>query len=162
MTILLKYIPRLPRGCALTNRNSLITVGPSPPVSTAAAVITTEVSVTLTCAVEETDWPSFPVVPSVVGVLRAVRARIHRDGHALSAPHASTTRVVVQARGWRTALSTSQSLGCHTFSGELSTHDRRAQKNQKAALPHYPKRLSNFTHDWDSTTGYLPAIIHLN
>lgn len=131
----------------LTNIYSLVTVGPRPSVSTAAAVITAEVSITLTGAVKETDGPSFPIIPSVVRVLRAVRARVHRDGHALSAPRAGATRVVVESRGRRAALSTPELFRCHTLSGELSAHDHRARKQQKAALKHYPKkRLANFTH----------------
>jgi len=68
---------------ALTNRNSLITVGTRPSMFAAAAVITAEVPITLTGAVEETDGPSFPIVPSVVRVLRPMWARVHRDGHTL-------------------------------------------------------------------------------
>lgn len=110
-------------------------------MSTAAAVITAEVSITLTGAVKETDGPSFPIIPSVVRVLRAVRARVHRDGHALSAPRAGATRVVVESRGRRAALSTPESFGCHALSGELSAHDHRARNQQKAALKHYAKKM---------------------
>lgn len=141
MTLLFEYLPRLPRGRALTNRNSLVAVGPRPSVSAAAAVITAEVSITLTGTVEETDGPSFPIIASVVRVLRAVPARVHRHGHALSAPRAGATRVVVESGGRRAALSAPESFGCHTFSGELSAHDHRAHKHQKAALPHYPKTV---------------------
>ncbi len=144
ITLLFEYLPRLPRGRALTNRNSLVAVGPSPSVFAAAAVITAEVSVTLTGTVEETDGPSLPIIPSVVRVLRAVPARVHRHGHALSAPRAGATRVVVESGGRRAALSAPESFGCHALSGELSVHDHRAHKHQKAALPHYPRMVANF------------------
>lgn len=123
----------------------------------AAAVITAEVSVTPTGTVEEPDGPSFPIVPSVVRVLRAVRARVRRDWHALSAPSAGATRVVVESRGRRTAPSTPESFGCHTLSGELSAHERRAHKHQKPAPRH-------FTHDDLSVflTEYLPVNMHFN
>lgn len=65
-------------GCALTNSDPLVTVDPRPSMSATAAIVTSEVSIAPTCAVEETDWPSFPVISSVVGVLRSVRASIHR------------------------------------------------------------------------------------
>lgn len=138
-------------------------------MSTAAAVITAEVSVTLTGAVKETDGPSFPIIPSVVRVLRAVRARVHRDGHALSAPRAGATRVVVESRGRRAALSTPESFGCHALSGELSAHDHRARNQQKAALKHYAKKngwqiLRTAAAELESVlpTNYLVANMHFN
>ncbi len=140
ISTIISYFPRLPRRSSLTNINSLVTVGPRPSVSAAAAVIPAEVPVALTGAVEETDGPSFPIVPSIVRVLRAVRARVNRHGHALSAPRAGATRVVVESRGRRAALSTPESLSGHALSGELSAHDHRAHKHQNAAPKHHPKR----------------------
>lgn len=125
---------------ALTNIYSLVTVGSSPSVSTAAAVVTAEVSITLTGAVEETDRPSFPIIPSVVRVLRPVRARVHPDIHTLPAPRAGATRVVDESEGRRAALSTPEHFGCHALSRELSAHHHRAREQQKVALKHHPKK----------------------
>lgn len=144
----MKYFPIFLRGRALTNINPLVTVGPRPSVSAAAAVIPAEVPITLTSTVEVTDGPSLPVVPSVVRVLRAVRARVHRDGHALSAPRAGPARVVVESEGRRAALSTPESFGCHTLSGELGAHHHRAHKHQETAPKHDPNFYARLELIW--------------
>lgn len=142
---------------ALTNRNSLVTVGPGQSVFTAAAVMTTEVSVTLTGTAEKTAGPSFPIIPSVVRVLRPMRLCVHRHRHTLSTPGAGATRVIRQSRRRRAALSTPETLWSHTLSGELSAHNHRAHNHQKAELPHYPKKKSrcqSFTHGWFRVSFY--------
>lgn len=63
-------------------------------MSAAAAVEPAEVAVTLAGAVEVADGPPLAIVPAVVRVLGPVRARVHRDVDALSAPRAGATWVV--------------------------------------------------------------------
>lgn len=128
----------------LTHRDSLIAVDPCPSVFASSAVKTTEVPVALTGAVEKTNRPSLPVVPSVVRVLGPVWTSVHRDGHTLSSPRAGATGVIRKCLGGRTALSTPESLWCHTFSGELCAHDRCAHQYQK--LPHDPQYDIKYFH----------------
>lgn len=106
-------------------------------MSAAAAVEPAEVPVALAGAVKEADGPALPIIPPVVRILRAVRARVHGDVHALPAPRADATRVVGESGGRRAALSAPEPLGRHALPGELSAHHHRAREEQKAPLEHH-------------------------
>lgn len=120
-------------------------------MSAAAAVVAAEVPIALTGAVEETDGPPLPIVAPVVRVLRAVRAPVRRDGHALSAPRAGATRVVAESGGRRAALSAPETFGRRALPGELCARDHRAHEQQKAPLERHVLRAAaaaaeRFTH----------------
>lgn len=127
----------------LTHADPLVACGSRPPVSAAAAVEAAEVSAALTAAVEEADGPPLPVVTPVVRVLRAVRARVRREGHALAAARGGTARVEVEPGGGRAALSAPETLRGHALSRELCVHEGCAHEHEyeDAAGNHDPKRL---------------------
>lgn len=120
----------------LTDIHPLVAVVPGKSVSAAAAVEAAKVAVALAGAVEVADGPPLPIVPAVVRVLGAVRARVHCNVDALSASRAGATRVVDETFGRRAALSASEPLGRHAHPGELSAHDCRGRQEQKAPQDH--------------------------
>lgn len=126
----------------LTNRHLLVTVGSGPAVSAAATVVAAEVAVTLTRPVEKAHGPSLSVVASIMRILRAVWARIHRDREALSAAYARAARVIVESWGGRTALPGPEGLRCDALPGELRAHQQQsARQKQKDAPQHRTTRL---------------------
>lgn len=64
---------------SLTNRDPLITVWSSQPVSASPTVVATEVAVTLAGAVEKSQGPPFSVIPPGVRVLGPVAPVVCSD-----------------------------------------------------------------------------------
>lgn len=120
----------------LTHTDSLITVYSSKPISAPSTVVPTKFCVTLAGPVKEAQRPSFPIVPSVVRVLRAVWPPINDDWHTPATPGPHSTFIVGQASGRWTAGGTTQDLGCHTFAWELRLGDRDVHAERKHTLPH--------------------------
>lgn len=114
----------------LTDIHALVAVVAGKSVSAAAAVQAAEVAVALAGAVEVAHGPPLPIVPAVVRVLGAVRARVRCDVDALSAPRTGATRVVDESLGRGAALSASEPLGRHAHPGELSARDRSGRQDQ--------------------------------
>lgn len=123
----------------LTNRNFLITADPGQSVSAAAAVVPAEIPVALAGAVEKSNRPPFSIVPTVVGILRPVRPRVHRDGDALSAPCTKTAEIPGESGGRWTTLSAPEPLWCDALSGELGADHHRAHQHRNTVGPNSPK-----------------------
>ena len=115
----------------LTHRDPLITVRSSQPVSTAAAVVASEIPITLAAAVEESQRPPLSVVTSSIRVLGTVAPVVCSDGHALAPPRAGATLVPRRPRKRRAALAAQQPLGAHTLPGELGQRLGGTQGHQQ-------------------------------
>lgn len=104
---------------SLTHSDSLIAVCPGQSVSALPAVVATEIPVALAGAVEESQRPPLPVVPSRVRVLRPVAAVVSGDGHTLPSPRAGAALVPGRPSRGRAALAAEQTLRGHALPGEL-------------------------------------------
>jgi len=142
-------------GPPLTDRYSLVTVGPGEPVTAAPTAVPAEVPVAAARAVEEPQWPALAVVAPVVGVLGSVAPGVGLNGHALAAAGAGAALVPRQPRGGGAALAALQPRHAHTLPGELGLRWGGAQHHHhhhKAHTPH-PTNTHMHTHTHTHTHG---------
>lgn len=119
MDSLLAFLRSHPKFRSLTHRDSLIAVCSSQSVFALPAVVAAEIPIALAGAVEESQGPPLPVVPSRVRVLGPVAAVVSCDGHALPSPRAGAALIPGRPRRGRAALAAAQTLGGHALPGEL-------------------------------------------